>query len=577
MTRTRIARGCAALAVALFALLSSAATARATTVAVPTDDELFAASRAVVEGTVAGIRSRRVGREIFTYVTVDVSRVHAGDIPAGRIVLKQMGGRVGDDFSQLYGSPEFRAGERVLLYLNADDDGALHTAFLFVGKLSVVSRGGRDAVVRDGAPAGVLALRPEAGGATDAAPYDEYVAALERRARADKRPAPAAPVIAVPRELAVAAAPGDETVLPKFTILAGNARWFEPDDGVAVPYTIRYTGFLPDGGLGAVTDALAAWSGVPDCSLELVLERDTELCGFVRDGENTVSFDDCRGQIDGGGCFGIIAIGGASGRVNERKTVNGVEFVRITDADVVLNNNQDTCLIGHRLTLREVITHEIGHSIGLGHSSQSGPEPDPRLAEATMYYQLHEDGRGASLKPDDVDGVRFVYPAAVRPPAVSTSGLAAANAGSAYEARLEASGGSAPYAWAVTGGALPEGLALSPDGMLSGTPAARGLASFAVTVTDARGLSGSRDLALEVLGPKPVVASAVWRPGRKRLKISAAAADAASLEVWVNGARVAPPARTKVKAGAGGALKVTIKGAAAALNVTRPVPMCSQQ
>src|SRR5215218_4834716 len=98
---------------------AAAATASATTIVVPTDDGLFAASRAVVAGRVAEIRSRRVdgGRAIFTYVTLDVETVLAGDATTGRIVLKEMGGRVGDEFTIVYGTPEYTVGERVLVYL----------------------------------------------------------------------------------------------------------------------------------------------------------------------------------------------------------------------------------------------------------------------------------------------------------------------------------------------------------------------------------------------------------------------------------------------------------------------------
>jgi hypothetical protein len=560
------------LLLAAAVVAAAAADARATTVVVPSDEELFAASRAVVEGRVAEIRSRRSdgGREISTYVSNDVSGVFAGDATAGRIVLKQMGGRVGDEFSMVYGSPEFAVGERVVLFLNTDDDGAWHTAFMFLGKYSVVASGGRDYVVRGRGGAGVRAFAADGGEATDAAPYDAFVSALGRRAAAAPKRAALPPATAVPFELASPVSAADETFTTNFTLMPDHARWFEPDDGLPVNYEINFTPFLPDGGAGAVTDALAAWSGVPGCSLRLVLATDTQTCGIARDGENTVSFDDCRGQIDGGGCFGVIALGGASGWLNQHRTVNGVDFIRITDADVVLNNGQETCLLGHRLTLREILTHELGHSIGLGHSSEHGPEPDPRLAEATMYYQLHEDDRGATLKPDDMDGVRFIYPATEVAPSVATEALAAGNVGSPYAARLEAAGGAAPLSWSVTAGALPEGLALAADGTLSGTPASKGTATFTVTVTDARDRTASRDLAIDVLGPRPVVASATFRAGKNKLAVTAAAPAGASFEVWVNGVRVSPPARAKARENGDGTVRVTVKGSAGDLNVTAP-------
>lgn len=555
---------------ALF-VAAAAANASATTIVVPTDDELFAASRAVVSGRVAEIRSRRVdgGRAISTYVTVDVEAVLAGDAATGRIVLKEMGGRVGDDFTIVYGAPEYTVGERVLLYLDTDGDGAWRTTMMFAGKFSVVSRDGRDHVARRRGGEGVFEVEPASNGATtDAAPYDEYVDAIRGRAAAHRaRPLP--PAHAVPVEYAQPIAADDEEGFSNnFTFLQGRPRWFEPDEGLAVPFKFQPVPGLLDRGEGGVRDALAAWSSVAGCSLTLELVDETELCGFVRDGESVLSFDDCRNQIGSPSCTGVIAIGGASGRTSERKTVNGVEFVRITEADVVFNDQQVGCILARRLTFREVLTHELGHAIGLGHSSEMGPEPNQRLSEATMYYQLHDDGRAATVMPDDVDGVTFLYPIAEVAPSIRTEALATGSAGSPYEATLDVYGGEAPLLWSLAGGALPTGVTLSPAGTISGAPAAKGVSTFAVSVEDARGRSATRELSLDVRGPKPVVAAAVYKPNRK-LTVTASVADLASLEVWVNGVRVAPPLRAKTK-GAAGAMRITIKGSAAALNVTAP-------
>lgn len=557
---------------AVFVALAAVATASATTVVVPTDAQLFAASRAVVRGRVTEIRARRVdaGRRIVTYVSLDVDTVFAGDVAPGRLALREMGGQVGDDFSQVYGTPEFAVGERVLLYLNTDDEGVWHTAFMFVGKFSIVDNGGRDAVVRQRAGEGVLALQaPGKDATTEVADYDDYVAALRARAATAKRAAPTTPAQAVPAAFLVPAHQGDEQYHTNFTLLAGHPRWFEADEGQQIPYYFKPTPVLIDRGEGAVRDALAAWSTVPGCSLRLELVDETELCGYARDGQNTISFDDCLGQIDNGPCFGVIAIGGASGRANEHKTINGVDFVRTTDADVVFNDRQEGCLIARRLTFREILTHELGHTIGLGHSSEVGPEQNPRLKEATMYYALHDDGRAASLKPDDVDAVTFVYPISEVPPRVETESLEAANAGSPYEAALAVFGGEAPLTWSLTSGELPPGLMLSTAGALTGTPSAKGTATFTVTVEDARGRTASRELSLDVAGPKPVVSSASLRAARGKLVVTATVSDRASVEIWINGVRIAPPLRIKAKP-RGDATKITIKGTVEQLNATKP-------
>ncbi|WP_093286165.1 putative Ig domain-containing protein [Pseudoxanthomonas sp. CF125] len=63
--------------------------------------------------------------------------------------------------------------------------------------------------------------------------------------------------------------------------------------------------------------------------------------------------------------------------------------------------------------------------------------------------------------------------------------LANGTLATAYSATLNpASGGTAPYAYALTAGALPPGLSLSSAGALSGTPTANGTFNFSVTATD---------------------------------------------------------------------------------------------
>ncbi|MGH7027797.1 putative Ig domain-containing protein [Brevundimonas sp.] len=56
--------------------------------------------------------------------------------------------------------------------------------------------------------------------------------------------------------------------------------------------------------------------------------------------------------------------------------------------------------------------------------------------------------------------------------------------GVAYAQTLTASGGTAPYTFAVTAGALPAGISLAPDGTLSGSPVSGGAFNFTVTATD---------------------------------------------------------------------------------------------
>ncbi len=77
-------------------------------------------------------------------------------------------------------------------------------------------------------------------------------------------------------------------------------------------------------------------------------------------------------------------------------------------------------------------------------------------------------------------------------PAVTMTSIAAATAGTAYNAALTASGGTSPYTWSVNPTTLPPGLSLnSSTGVISGTPTGGGGGSFAFKVTDAAGDSAT--------------------------------------------------------------------------------------
>jgi hypothetical protein len=84
---------------------------------------------------------------------------------------------------------------------------------------------------------------------------------------------------------------------------------------------------------------------------------------------------------------------------------------------------------------------------------------------------------------------------------VNPATLPAAVPGIAYSQTLTATGGTAPYTFAVTAGALPPGLTLSPAGLLSGIPTRAGGYTFTVTATDSAGCLGTRVYTLAVNCP----------------------------------------------------------------------------
>jgi uncharacterized protein YhjY with autotransporter beta-barrel domain len=77
---------------------------------------------------------------------------------------------------------------------------------------------------------------------------------------------------------------------------------------------------------------------------------------------------------------------------------------------------------------------------------------------------------------------------------------------------IVAAGGTAPYTYAITGGALPAGLSLSTAGVITGTSTAAGTATFTVTATDANGYTGSLDYSIDVSAAPTIVVSPTSLP-----------------------------------------------------------------
>src|SRR6185436_408580 len=75
--------------------------------------------------------------------------------------------------------------------------------------------------------------------------------------------------------------------------------------------------------------------------------------------------------------------------------------------------------------------------------------------------------------------------------------------GVAYSQTLAVTGGTSPYTWSVSAGALPSGLNLNGAGVVSGTPTVSGTFSFTARVLDSGGLSAQSALSLSVNNTAP--------------------------------------------------------------------------
>src|SRR4028118_323709 len=124
---------------ALLALMVAGIPAGASTFLVMNQGELIRDSAAVVEGEVLQVHSfwTRSGRIIVTEAIVKVSDPILGEA-ASAVVVRTFGGTVEGFTVEAHGFPTFRKGERLLLFLEAERDGAHKVAGYQQGQYRVV-------------------------------------------------------------------------------------------------------------------------------------------------------------------------------------------------------------------------------------------------------------------------------------------------------------------------------------------------------------------------------------------------------------------------------------------------------
>lgn len=133
------------------------------------------------------------------------------------------------------------------------------------------------------------------------------------------------------------------------------------------------------------------------------------------------------------------------------------------------------------VTLQEDLTIGAGESLTLAENASLNANGCSVIVDGGTVDESIKNALGGSVK---------------YPPTIQTESLPGGTVGTDYSQTLAADG-SAPIAWSITNGALPEGLTLSNDGEISGTPTAAGTYTFEIGAQNGYG-SATGELTIEI-------------------------------------------------------------------------------
>ncbi len=374
------------------------------------DDALAARAEAIVVATVLSRASSPQSADLSHY-GLQVERVLQGPLEVGPLDVTVVGSadREADGALVVPGAPRFADGERVLVFLERRGDGAWSVGQMVLGAFHLrEALGGGTLALRDLDEARPLLAKSQAAPVEPNRDFERFQRWLQQRAQGGE-PTPDYWSAAVP----------DPVAAPKFTTQGAPSRWMEFDEGRSVSLYASSASLIGvlGGGYAQVQQAIAAWNDDPGSRIRYAYAGTTAATGGLdrRDGINTVLFNDPLGEIAGiYDCTlgGVLAYAGY--RSNGLRTVNGQSFRVIEEVDVVVQDGVG-CTLSRRSNANaaELFTHELGHTLGLGHSCGDDglPACSGALDDAVMRPTIHGDGRGARLGADDRAGAAYLYPA----------------------------------------------------------------------------------------------------------------------------------------------------------------------
>ena len=418
----------------LAGLLGNPTYLSASTVRYFTDAELIARSERVVYGRVVGQRVERDPshpRRIYTITTLSVIEDFTSH-PGETLEVWELGGAL--DGEQLFvgGAVEFRAGESVVVCLDRGRVG-LRTLAMALSKFTVVAGAGGDATLRRD-----LRQTQVVGGAVaaqDRSLNEFRQLAAQTLGRRSRR-------AAVNQSLQTGVVEPFTNIRPSLPL-----RWRDADFGTPVRVfrnTLMPPPLVSGDAVPQLQTAVSAWTSPSGASIAVQYAGTAFESSINSDWTSIpahstlVTFEDPTRELGPG----VLAIGGGFGQntLGSGGVVNGVTYDAFVNGFVIFQNAADLpASFRQPLDFTRVLTHEIGHTIGFGHTQDDGSVPNPTANIMYAFCCLSATPVPPSIGPDDLAGLIAMYPA---PPATGPS--MAVDTTTAYFGAVTAGGG---FSW----------------------------------------------------------------------------------------------------------------------------------